>query len=112
MTGVVGPHACRRSTMLDAMAGATGEASAKRRRGSEMDDVIFSGTSARPARNVAEVMLHLDNAAHDAPQPYDAHNEIQIHRRIERGIGSDYRINGRDVRARDVQLLFADVATG
>jgi len=112
MTGIVGPNGCGKSNILDAMRWVMGETSAKRLRGSEMDDVIFSGTSARPARNVAEVMLHLDNAAHDAPQPYDAHNEIQIHRRIERGIGSDYRINGRDVRARDVQLLFADVATG
>src|SRR5690348_4287963 len=112
MTGIVGPNGCGKSNILDAMRWVMGETSAKRLRGSEMDDVIFSGTSARPARNVAEVMLHLDNAAHDAPQPYDAHNEIQIQRRIERGIGSDYRINGRDVRARDVQLLFADVATG
>ncbi|MGH6968611.1 MAG: AAA family ATPase, partial [Stellaceae bacterium] len=112
MTGIVGPNGCGKSNILDAMRWVMGETSAKRLRGSEMDDVIFSGTSARPARNVAEVMLHLDNGAHDAPQPYEAHNEIQIQRRIERGIGSDYRINSRDVRARDVQLLFADVATG
>jgi chromosome segregation protein len=112
MTGIVGPNGCGKSNILDAMRWVMGETSAKRLRGSEMDDVIFSGTSARPARNVAEVMLHLDNTVHDAPQPYEAHNEIQILRRIERGIGSDYRINGRDVRARDVQLLFADVATG
>jgi len=112
MTGIVGPNGCGKSNILDAMRWVMGETSAKRLRGSEMDDVIFSGTSARPARNVAEVMLHLDNTSHDAPQPYEVHNEIQILRRIERGIGSDYRINGRDVRARDVQLLFADVATG
>ncbi|MDE2229010.1 MAG: AAA family ATPase [Alphaproteobacteria bacterium] len=112
MTGIVGPNGCGKSNILDAMRWVMGETSAKRLRGGEMDDVIFSGTSARPARNVAEVMLHLDNSAHDAPQPYEVHNEIQILRRIERGVGSDYRINSRDVRARDVQLLFADVATG
>lgn len=112
MTGIVGPNGCGKSNILDAMRWVMGETSAKRLRGSEMDDVIFSGTSARPARNVAEVMLHLDNTGHDAPQPYQVHNELQILRRIERGIGSDYRINGREVRARDVQLLFADVATG
>jgi chromosome segregation protein len=112
MTGIVGPNGCGKSNILDAMRWVMGETSAKRLRGSEMDDVIFSGTSARPARNVAEVMLHLDNTAHDAPQPHQAHNEIQILRRIERGIGSDYRINNHEVRARDVQLLFADVATG
>jgi len=112
MTGIVGPNGCGKSNILDAMRWVMGETSAKRLRGAEMDDVIFSGTSARPPRNVAEVTLHLDNSGHDAPQPYAAHNEIQILRRIERGVGSDYRINGREVRARDVQLLFADVATG
>src|SRR5579872_6978911 len=89
-----------------------GETSAKRLRGGEMDDVIFGGTGTRPARNVAEVGLHLDNAGRDAPALYNEHSEIEIVRRIERGTGSAYRINGKEVRARDVQLLFADLATG
>src|SRR6185437_7480840 len=81
-------------------------------RGGEMDDVIFGGTNGRPARNVAEVALALDNAELNAPKPYEEQPEIEIIRRIERGVGSDYRINGREVRARDVQLLFADAASG
>jgi len=89
-----------------------GESSAKRMRGGEMDDVIFGGTDSRPARNIAEVMLHLDNADHAAPAPFNETDEIEINRRIERGGGSTYRINGKEVRARDVQLLFADLATG
>src|SRR5262249_2481802 len=89
-----------------------GETSAKRLRGGEMDDVIFGGTGTRPARNVAEVGLHLDNAGRTAPTLYNEHSEIEVVRRIERGAGSAYRINGREVRARDVQLLFADLATG
>ena len=112
LTGIVGPNGCGKSNLVEALRWVMGETSAKRLRGGEMDDVIFAGTSARPARNVAEVMLHLDNTRHDAPQPYGEFEEIQIARRIERGVGSDFRINGRESRARDVQLLFADVATG
>jgi len=112
MTGIVGPNGCGKSNLVEALRWVMGENSAKRMRGGEMDDVIFGGTSARPARNVAEVVLALDNPKHDAPKPYDEYDEIEIHRRIERGTGSDYRVNGREVRARDVQLLFADAATG
>ncbi|HKT19338.1 MAG TPA: AAA family ATPase, partial [Stellaceae bacterium] len=112
MTGIVGPNGCGKSNLVEALRWAMGENSAKRMRGGEMDDVIFGGTGARPARNVAEVALSLDNAGRDAPKPYDAVSEIEIVRRIERGTGSDYRINGREVRARDVQLLFADAASG
>jgi chromosome segregation protein len=112
MTGIVGPNGCGKSNLVEALRWAMGENSAKRMRGGEMDDVIFGGTGARPARNVAEVALALDNAERDAPKPYDEMSEIEIVRRIERGTGSDYRINGREVRARDVQLLFADAATG
>jgi hypothetical protein len=89
-----------------------GENSAKRMRGGEMDDVIFGGTTARPARNVAEVTLHLDNSKRDAPAHYNEYDQIEVVRRIERGEGSGYRINGKEMRARDVQLLFADVASG
>src|SRR5260370_1387189 len=89
-----------------------GENSAKRMRGGEMDDVIFGGSSTRPARNIAEVALHLDNTGRDAPGHYKEYDEIEVARGIERGAGSAYRINGREVRARDVQLLFADQASG
>jgi len=112
LTGIVGPNGCGKSNLVEALRWAMGETSAKRLRGGEMDDVIFGGTGTRPARNVAEVGLHLDNAARQAPQLYNEQSEIEVVRRIERGTGSAYRINGREVRARDVQLLFADLATG
>ncbi len=112
LTGIVGPNGCGKSNLVEALRWAMGENSAKRMRGGEMDDVIFGGTNARPARNLAEVTLALENPTLDAPKPYDELPELEIVRRIERGIGSDYRINGREVRARDVQLLFADAATG
>ncbi len=112
LTGIVGPNGCGKSNLVEALRWAMGETSAKRLRGGEMDDVIFGGTGTRPARNVAEVGLHLDNAGRTAPALYNEHSEIEIVRRIERGTGSAYRINGREVRARDVQLLFADLATG
>jgi chromosome segregation protein len=81
-------------------------------RGGEMDDVIFGGTATRPSRNLAEVMLRLDNTARDAPAAFNDSDEIEITRRIARGAGSQYRVNGKEVRARDVQLLFADMASG
>jgi chromosome segregation protein len=112
LTGIVGPNGCGKSNLVEALRWVMGENSAKRMRGGEMDDIIFGGTSTRPARNVAEVTLHLDNTRHDAPGHYNAYDEIEVMRRIERGTGSDYRINGREVRARDVQLLFADQASG
>lgn len=112
ITGVVGPNGCGKSNVIEALRWVMGETSAKRMRGSEMDDVIFGGSSQRPARNIAEVSLFLDNSKKDAPAPYDTFEELEITRRIERGAGSNYRINGKEVRARDVQLLFADMATG
>ncbi|WP_425406393.1 AAA family ATPase [Hwanghaeella sp.] len=112
ITGVVGPNGCGKSNVIEALRWVMGETSAKRMRGSEMDDVIFGGSSQRPARNIAEVSLLLDNSMKDAPAPYDTLEELEITRRIERGAGSNYRINGKEVRARDVQLLFADMATG
>src|SRR3546814_14978838 len=89
-----------------------GETSAKRMRGSEMDDVIFAGTANRPSRNVADVTIVLDNSQRKAPALFNEFDEIEEVRRIERGAGSVYRVNGKDVRARDVQPLFADAATG
>src|SRR5215469_6572178 len=112
LTGIVGPNGCGKSNLVEALRWVMGENSAKRMRGGEMDDVIFGGTSARPARNIAEVTLHLENSGHNAPAHYNEYEEIEVARRIERGTGSGYRINGREVRARDVQLLFADAASG
>jgi chromosome segregation protein len=112
-TGIVGPNGCGKSNLVEALRWVMGENSAKRMRGGEMDDVIFGGTSARPSRNVAEVALLLDNRLRDAPAPhYNEYDELEVVRRIERGAGSDFRVNGREVRARDVQLLFADAASG
>lgn len=112
MTGVVGPNGCGKSNLVEALRWAMGETSAKKMRGEDMDDVIFGGTATRPARNVCEVVLHLDNRGRTAPAGFNEHDELEISRKLERGAGSDYRINGRPVRARDVQLLFADNASG
>src|SRR3546814_3434401 len=112
VTGVVGPTGCGKSNLVEALRWAMGETSAKRMRGSEMDDVIFAGTANRPSRNVADVTIVLDNSQRKAPALFNEFDEIEVVRRIERGAGSVYRVNGKDVRARDVQLLFADAATG
>ncbi|MBL8908883.1 MAG: AAA family ATPase, partial [Rhizobiales bacterium] len=112
LTGVVGPNGCGKSNLLEALRWVMGENSYKNMRASGMDDVIFSGTTQRPARNMAEVMLTLANDDRDAPPQYNDSETLEISRRIEREAGSAYRINGRDVRARDVQLLFADASSG
>jgi chromosome segregation protein len=108
LTGVVGPNGCGKSNLLEAIRWVMGESSAKSMRGTGMDDVIFAGTSTRPQRDFAEVTLHIDRNEPDV----DGDTQTEIVRRIERGAGSAYRINGRDVRAKDVGLLFADAATG
>lgn len=112
LTGVVGPNGCGKSNILEAIRWAMGESSPKSMRSSGMDDVIFSGTATRPARNLAEVTLILDNSKHGAPAAFNDEERIEVSRRIERDSGSAYRINSRDVRAKDVRLLFADAATG
>jgi len=112
LTGVVGPNGCGKSNLVEALRWVMGETSAKKMRGGEMDDVIFGGTAERPARNLAEVMLELDNTDRDAPSAFNDSEELAVARRIERGAGSLYKVNGKEVRARDVQLLFADQATG
>src|SRR5579871_6301706 len=112
LTGIVGPNGCGKSNLVDALRWVMGEASARRLRGGEMDDVIFAGSASRPARNIAEVTLTLDNSARDAPFALNDRDTIEVCRRLEREAGSSYRINGRESRARDVQLLFADAATG
>ena len=112
LTGIVGPNGCGKSNLVEALRWVMGETSAKKMRGGEMDDVIFAGTTHRPARNVAEVVLALDNSDRQAPAIFNEHTDIEVSRRIDRGSGSNYRVNGREVRARDVQLLFADAASG
>ncbi|MFC3173098.1 chromosome segregation SMC family protein [Novosphingobium bradum] len=103
LTGVVGPNGCGKSNLLEAIRWVMGESSAKSMRGGGMEDVIFAGTAQRPARDFAEVVLHAADSAGE---------ELEVVRRIERGAGSAYRVNGRDVRAKDVALVFADAATG
>ncbi len=112
LTGVVGPNGCGKSNLLEALRWVMGESSYKSMRGSAMDDVIFAGTATRPARNTAEVTLFIDNSERLAPAEYNDSEQIEISRRIEREAGSAYRINGREVRARDVKILFEDAATG
>src|SRR5215831_6819340 len=112
MTGIVGPNGCGKSNLVEALKWVMGETSAKQMRGSEMEDVIFSGTGSRPARNIAEVMLTLDNKTRTAPAMVNDTDQLDVVRRIERGHGSAYSVNGREIRARDVQTLFADAATG
>jgi len=112
LTGVVGPNGCGKSNLVEALRWVMGENSYKNMRASGMEDVIFSGSNTRPARTSAEVILYLDNQAHDAPPAFNEWDELQVSRRIEQGKGSTYRINDREVRAKDVQLLFADQSTG
>ena len=112
LTGVVGPNGCGKSNLVEALRWVMGETSHKSLRAADMDDVIFSGTSARPSRNHAEVAIHVDNAARKAPAEFNEHDALDVSRRIERDAGSTYRINGREVRARDVHILFADASTG
>jgi chromosome segregation protein len=108
LTGIVGPNGCGKSNLLEAIRWTMGESSPKSLRGGGMDDVIFAGTSSRPARDFAEVSILLERGSDDEAGA----GESEVTRRIERGAGSAYRIDGRDVRAKDVALLFADAATG
>ncbi len=112
LTGIVGPNGCGKSNVVEALRWAMGEQSARSLRGGEMDDVVFAGTAGRPSRNIAEVMLTMEETAGNAPPPFHEQPELEIIRRIERGAGSAFRVNGREVRARDVQTLFADLASG
>ncbi len=112
LTGVVGPNGCGKSNLLEAIRWVMGESSPKSLRGGGMEDVIFAGTETRPSRDFAAVTLSLDNPDRTAPAQFNDGTEIEVVRRIERGLGSAYRINGRDMRQKDVQLLFADAATG
>ncbi len=112
LTGVVGPNGCGKSNLLEAVRWVMGATSAKSMRADDMDEVIFAGSGQRPAREHAEVMLVLADAAGRAPGALASADVLEVSRRIKRGAGSTYRINGKEVRAKDVQLLFADAATG
>src|ERR1700675_1975964 len=112
LTGVVGPNGCGKSNLVEALRWVMGETSHKSMRAAEMDDVIFAGNNNRPPRNTAEVAIQIDNGKHEAPSQFNDHDTLDISRRIEREKGSLYRINGREVRARDVMTLFADASTG
>ncbi len=112
LTGIVGPNGCGKSNLVEAFRFVMGELSPKQMRGSELDDVIFNGTSGRPAWDIAEVTIDLDNTDRQAPSLFNQSDEIEVTRRIWRGEGSEYKVNGKEVRLKDVQLLFADAATG
>ncbi|WP_226634792.1 AAA family ATPase [Brevundimonas poindexterae] len=112
LTGIVGPNGCGKSNVLESLRWVMGANSAKAMRGQGMDDVIFAGAADRPPRSHAEVSLSIDNSQRRAPQPFTDSAVLEVSRRIDRGQGSTYRINGKEVRARDVQLLFADASTG
>ena len=112
LTGVVGPNGCGKSNLLEALRWVMGESRPTAMRGEGMEDVIFAGTTRRPARASAEVTLALDNRARRAPVGFNDTDALEVTRRITRDAGSAYRLNGREVRARDVQMLFADASTG
>lgn len=112
VTGIVGPNGCGKSNLLEALRWVMGANSAKAMRAGGMDDVIFAGSGGRASRNHAEVTLTIDNADRRAPAAFNDHPVLEVVRRIDRGEGSTYKVNGREVRARDVQLLFADASTG
>ena len=112
LTGIVGPNGCGKSNIVESLRWCMGETSAKSMRGSGMEDVIFSGTSNRPAKNISEVSIQIENLDKDGPMQYNELDEITVTRRIERDKGSKYFINQKEVRARDAQTFFADLSTG
>lgn len=112
LTGVVGPNGCGKSNLLEALRWVMGENRPKAMRGGGMEDVIFAGASTRPARNFAEVALVMDNSDRLAPQGFNDQDTLEVIRRITRDAGSAYKVNTKDARARDVQMLFADASTG
>ena len=112
LTGIVGPNGCGKSNIVESLRWCMGETSAKNMRGSGMEDVIFSGTSNKPSKNIAEVSINLSNDNKDGPHQYNELDEIEIRRKIEKDKGSKYYINNKEVRARDAQMFFADLSTG
>jgi chromosome segregation protein len=112
LTGIVGPNGCGKSNIVESLRWCMGETSAKSMRGSGMEDVIFSGTSNKPSKNIAEVSITLTNENKDGPHQYRNLNEIQIRRKIEKDKGSKFYINDKEARAKDAQMFFADLSTG
>ena len=112
LTGIVGPNGCGKSNIVESLRWCMGETSAKSMRGSGMEDVIFSGTSNKPSKNIAEVSITLSNENKDGPYQYKDLDEIQIRRKIEKDKGSKFYINDKEVRAKDAQMFFADLSTG
>jgi len=112
LTGIVGPNGCGKSNIVESLRWCMGETSAKSMRGSGMEDVIFSGTSNKPSKNIAEVSISLSNQSKDGPYQYKELNEIEIRRKIEKDKGSKFYINDKEVRAKDAQMFFADLSTG
>ena len=112
LTGIVGPNGCGKSNIVESLRWVMGETSAKSMRGSGMEDVIFSGTSNKASKNIAEVSITLDNGSHEGPLQYKELEQIEIRRKIEKDKGSKFYINDKEVRARDAQIFFADLSTG
>ncbi len=112
LTGIVGPNGCGKSNIVESLRWVMGETSAKSMRGSGMEDVIFSGTSNKASKNIAEVSISMSNENHDAPMQYKNLENIEIRRKIEKDRGSKFYINDKEVRARDAQMFFADLSTG
>ena len=112
LTGIVGPNGCGKSNIVESLRWCMGETSAKSMRGSGMEDVIFSGTSNKPSKNIAEVSISLTNENKDGPHQYNELDEIEIRRKIEKDRGSKFYINDKEVRAKDAQMFFADLSTG
>ncbi len=112
LTGIVGPNGCGKSNIVESLRWCMGETSAKSMRGSGMEDVIFSGTSNKPSKNIAEVSINLSNNNKDGPHQYNELDEIEIRRKIEKDKGSKFYINNKEVRAKDAQMFFADLSTG
>ena len=112
LTGIVGPNGCGKSNIVEALRWVMGESNARQMRGTELDDIIFAGTQNRASRDLAEISLMLDNSSRRAPVDFNKSDDLEVTRKVERGKGSSYYVNGRPVRAKDVQLLFADTATG
>jgi chromosome segregation protein len=112
LTGIVGPNGCGKSNIVESLKWVMGETSAKSMRGSGMEDVIFNGTSNKSSKNIAEVSISIDNISHEGPLQYQDQDQIEVRRKIEKDKGSKFYINGKEVRARDAQMFFADLSTG